>query len=79
MVNTCKNCKHWGRAFPNACNKVGYMIPRKEQSRRRFEIQQFSYDLMNEAELMTGPDFGCVLFESPEVTKINEQDKAMET
>ena len=56
-MNTCKTCKWWGVDYEGACDFVN--IPHKEET--RFEIRVTADDDQGlHAELMTGPEFGCI-------------------
>jgi hypothetical protein len=72
--NTCKNCKWWGRSWRAACGAsqsdfVGGGIKSSLEKKMTlqdpagFNIWAFAADDHNlVAELVTGPDFGCVKF-----------------
>lgn len=58
---TCGNCKYWGRDVKGACERVDF----KTDPDKKFEIEVKVADDYNlNTWLITGKDFGCVLFES---------------
>ena len=70
MDNTCKNCRFWtpqsnymGRPTGKMkCDRVDFGS--HPEPSKTFEIEATADDDHNlNAELITGPDFGCVQFE----------------
>lgn len=58
-MEKCKHCKFWGKDFEGVCDRVNHSGIEKI-------ISIWSYasdDTGLETRLVTGPDFGCVLFE----------------
>lgn len=63
----CKNCRFWGAYIEGACDRVGFLLLNEHKNPRRFHISAFADDDQGlEAQLITGPEFGCVLFEQEE-------------
>ena len=59
----CKNCKFWGVDYDNACDRVGNGDPDLDDS--EFDIDFGADDDQGSfAELITGPNFGCIKFEN---------------
>lgn len=67
-MNTCKDCKWWGRTHANVCGKIDTLFA-VENPMRMFEIEATAADDHNlRAHLVTGPDFGCIQFDPKETT-----------
>jgi hypothetical protein len=68
MDNTCKNCKFWREQSGFAGRGTGKMkcdhVDCQTEPSKTFEIDATADDDHNlNADLITGPDFGCVLFQ----------------
>lgn len=56
----CKDCKFWGVVYSGVCDKEKRIQSDPEST---FEIEAFALDDSGlEANLVTGPMFGCVHF-----------------
>ena len=63
MIKICKNCKFWGIDYDNECDRVGYADIELDDS--SFDIEHGADDDQGSfAQLITGPNFGCIKFES---------------
>ena len=82
-MNTCKNCKWWGREYANTCDapqsdilsvskRKDDWFPHTEHSVKNsagFSIYANADDDQGlTASLITGPDFGCVQFQPKDQT-----------
>lgn len=67
-MNTCKDCKYWGRGHiknPNTGNVCDAISLDEEDSKDTAYIDVYvSDDSGLNARLITRPDFGCTLFSS---------------
>ena len=62
-MKTCKRCKWWNINFDNDCDFINTIQAANKST--RFEVKLVeSYDCTSEIVLKTGPDFGCIHFES---------------
>ena len=62
-MSTCSACKHWDKESGGACDRTDILPDLSPE--KKFEIDASAADDTNlMARLLTGPDFGCVLFEA---------------
>lgn len=59
--NTCKNCKFWGKDNKGVCDRTDRS---NTPDNLTFNVEATAWDDSGlESWLVTGRDFGCVLFE----------------
>jgi hypothetical protein len=65
-MGKCKNCKYWGKSYLDPKRKSCYKLCDDYQDESiEIDVEVYADDdqgLM--CELITGPDFGCILFTS---------------
>ena len=60
----CQQCAYWGRDFEGACDKPDSIDKRSQATGQQMAIYADAADDTDlEFRLMTGPEFGCVLFQ----------------
>lgn len=61
----CEDCKWWGKDYASTCERVDIDMRQIRKGTAEFSIFSRADDDQGlEARLITGPDFGCVHFES---------------
>ena len=60
---TCKNCKWWGRDWDGICDLIDWGDGREDHDMASIKATSDD-DSGLSVRLVTGPDFGCIKFES---------------